>query len=95
MLMEAVAEVTGAAREELLEAYRRHGDLGEAARELVEARGGGALATLVQAEPLSLRGLYGELTRLARISGEGSYQRKLSRVRGLLASCSPRRRSTW
>jgi len=89
MLMEAVAEVTGAPREGLLEAYRRHGDLGEAARELMEARGGGALATLVQAEPLSLRGLYGELTRLARTSGEGSYQRKLSRVRGLLASCSP------
>ncbi|BBE41850.1 ATP-dependent DNA ligase [Conexivisphaera calida] len=88
MLLDVAAQVTGASEEELLRTYRAHGDLGDALQEIL---GSGRIAQppLVPAEPLSLKGVYDEFVRLAGIAGEGSYQRKIVRLRGLLTSCSP------
>ncbi|MGC9177808.1 MAG: ATP-dependent DNA ligase [Conexivisphaera sp.] len=88
MLLDVAAQVTGASEEELLHAYRAHGDLGDALQEIL---GSGRIlqSPLMPAEPLSLKGVYDEFVRLAGIAGEGSYQRKIVRLRGLLTSCSP------
>ncbi|MGC9178443.1 MAG: hypothetical protein ACP5G6_08595, partial [Conexivisphaera sp.] len=88
MLLDVAAQVTGASEEELLRTYRAHGDLGDALQEIL---GSGRIVQqpLVPAEPLSLKGVYEEFVRLAGTAGEGSYQRKIVRLRGLLTSCSP------
>ncbi|MGB9734027.1 MAG: ATP-dependent DNA ligase [Conexivisphaera sp.] len=88
MLLDVAAQVTGASEEELLHAYRAHGDLGDALQEIL---GSGRIlqSPLMPAEPLSLKGVYDEFVRLAGTAGEGSYQRKIVRLRGLLTSCSP------
>ena len=88
MLLDATMQVTGTSEEELLHAYRAHGDLGNALQEILSS-GRVAQSLLVPAEPLSLKDVYDEFVRLAGIAGEGSYQRKIARLRGLLMACSP------
>ncbi len=87
-LMEALERATGLPKERLLELYRPRGDLGETAQEALSLAGR-AQAQLLPPSPLSLRDVEEEFLRIARITGEGSYQRKISRLVGLLTSCSP------
>ncbi|MGC8556221.1 MAG: ATP-dependent DNA ligase [Conexivisphaera sp.] len=88
MLLSALADVVGASPGKIIAVYKKYGDLGDAAHELLGS-GRRAQAPLTQLEPLTIRGVYEELVRLARTTGEGSQQRKLARLRGLLTSCSP------
>lgn len=77
----AVAEVTGAPKQKLSEAYKRLGDLGDVAAEFRCKQ-----RLLVAPRPHTARGVYQELLAIAAEAGQGSTGRKHGRLLRLLRS---------
>ena len=98
LAIRAVSVASGCTEEEVAKEYRRLGDLGDAAAEVL---GGGSKrprkrqATLFGAEeepprPRSVGEVHGAFLDIARAQGSGSQERKLQGMQRLLAGASPR-----
>ena len=81
LLMRALVEVARRPPEEVLAHYKHSGDLGTTAEMLLKDHGG---------EGLAISQVYEELLRIARTSGGGSVEKKLSNLAELLAAASPK-----
>ncbi len=84
-LLEVLREVTGASRETVSEIYLRHGDLGEVAGELLEAKKEQPLFV----EPLSLSDLEEAFGKLRSLKGQGSSAARRATVKSLLLRATP------
>jgi len=83
LALRAVATATGIEPEEVLEAVREAGDLGQAAEQLLAA-------TAAEQEPsLQVAGVVDTLHEIAGAEGSGSQGRKLNLLAGLLALSTP------
>ncbi|GAB4388667.1 MAG: ATP-dependent DNA ligase [Thermodesulfovibrionales bacterium] len=78
LLLRAISTASGAPTRRVEEIYRRTGDIGLAAEELMAGRGS-----------LSVEEVYGELSQVARASGKGSLEVKLNLLQSLLRALSP------
>lgn len=76
----ALSQATGKPREEIRKAYKSKGDYGDVAEELLPARGKGLAVTAV----------YENLKELATASGEGTVEKKVTLLSGLLGKMSAR-----
>lgn len=83
MAAKAIAKASGRSEKEVLDFYKKQGDLG-----LVVEKMSGKQATLFHKKALSISEVYEELMKLAKISGEGSVDRKVSMLSGLLSNMS-------
>jgi DNA ligase-1 len=83
MAAKAIAKASGRSEKEVLDSYKKQGDLG-----LVVEKMSGKQAILFHKKALSVSEVYEELMKLAKISGEGSVDRKVSMLSGLLSNMS-------
>jgi len=81
MVAKAIARASGKSEKEILDSYKKQGDLG-----LVVEKVGGKQATLFKKKSLSISEVYDELDKIARISGSGSVDRKTGMLAGLLSN---------
>lgn len=81
MAIQAVAAAAGQSVAQVRQRYRKAGDLGSAAEQILSAE--------VRAK-LTVTGLYREMLAIARTGGSGSVSRKIDLLAGLLRRCSPR-----
>ncbi len=87
LAIQAVAKATGKRENEIREDLARTGDIGETAQEF---RAKKAQATLFKGEQLTVEEVYDTLDRMARASGAGSMDKKLSLLSGLLMAATPK-----
>jgi DNA ligase 1 len=80
----AVALSTGLAEETIQTRTKVSGDLGTTAQEVLEG-----LRRLEEREPLTVAGVYADLTRVAEAKGEGSQETKVKILSELLTRASP------
>jgi DNA ligase-1 len=85
LTFEAIETATGVSTEEIEAIWREEGDLGDAAAWAVEHETQQSLFV----DSLSLARVHDTLRDLASFEGEGSQQRKVSEVAGLLADAEP------
>lgn len=83
MAAKAVAKATGKSEKDILDSYKKLGDLG-----LVAEKFSGKQVTLFRKKSLSVSEVYDELMKLAKVSGEGSVDKKVSMLSGLLSNMS-------
>ena len=86
LAIQAVVRATGRAEKEVKEDLPRTGDIGETARGFLTKK---AQATLVASTPLTTEIVYGVLEKIARASGVGAIDKKLSLLAGLLIRATP------
>ncbi len=86
MIKRVVQKVTGSAEKEVVEQFKKTGDLGLAVEKLIEKRKQQPLAK----RDLTLSHVFDNLRKLPEISGEGSQDRKISQIAGLLSAASPK-----
>ncbi|HET6370915.1 MAG TPA: ATP-dependent DNA ligase, partial [Nitrospiria bacterium] len=79
-LLRVIARVVDRPQEEVVELFRKEGDLGKTAERLIEGKGKGH--SVVQ--------VYDRLFSIAKISGEGSVERKIETLSGILSDASPK-----
>ena len=84
-LLDVLRDVTGATEERVSKIYLRHGDLGEVAEELLQAKKEQPLFT----EPLRLSDLEDAFARLRSLKGKGSSTGRRGVVKSLLLRASP------
>lgn len=84
-LLDVLREVTGATAERVSETYLKHGDLGEVAEELLEAK---TEQTLFK-EDLTLAALDESFSKLRAAKGRGSAAAKRGIVKSLLLTATP------
>ncbi len=80
LLTRALAEAAGRSPEEVLAHHKASGDLGTTAETLLASRVG---------EGLTVSQMYAEFLKIARTTGEGSVEKKLSNLTDLLATAAP------
>jgi DNA ligase-1 len=85
LTLDAIETATGRSADEIEAVWREEGDLGDAAAWAVEHATQQSLGTA----SLSLSRVYETLRGLAAFEGEGSQQRKVGEVAGLLADADP------
>jgi len=83
MVAKAIARASGKSEKEILDSYKKQGDLG-----LVVEKAWGKQATLFKKKSLNISEVYDELDKMARISGSGSVDRKTGMLAGLLSNMS-------
>ncbi|MEM3684266.1 MAG: ATP-dependent DNA ligase [Conexivisphaerales archaeon] len=81
----AISMASGRNEEQISELYRKHGDLGSAAEEALASR---KQASLFR-EQLTVGQVYDTFERIAKTTGQGSIEQKLSLLAGLLSSAEP------
>ena len=86
LAMRAISRISGRSISEVEDAYKRLGDLGSAAEELLKKKA----QLLFFTQPLTVERVYATLDKIAKASGPGSIQQKVSLLAGLLADASPR-----
>ena len=84
-IVEALRDVSGASEDDLEASYLQHGDLGQAASELLTRKARPALFHT----PLTLRAVDGAFTHMAAATGKGSRQTKIEGMRSLLSDADP------
>lgn len=87
LAIQAVAKATGKSEKETGEDLAKTGDIGETAQKFLARK---TQATLFKGTPLTVEKVYDTLDRMARASGTGSMDRKLSLLAGLLTSATPK-----
>lgn len=87
MVSRSLLKVTGASSRELEEAFRRTGDLGEAAALLFERHP--KLQRTLCDSPLELREIEKTLKEVVGATGEGARERREKMIEGLLNRCQP------
>lgn len=85
MMKRIIAKVTGASDKDVVEQFKRTGDLGSAAEKLLSRR---KQETLSKKE-LTIDLVFDNLRKLPEISGAGSQEKKINLVAELLSSASP------
>ena len=83
MVEKAIAKVTGRNEKDIETEYKKLGDLG-----LVVEKFGGKQSTLFKSKKLDIEEVYNQLFKMAEEGGEGSVDKKVSMLAGLLSSCS-------
>lgn len=81
LLIRALSDASGAPTKKVEELFKRTGDLGLTAEELIDESG--------TAASLSISQVYAELTAIAETSGTGSVERKIGLLASLLRGVSP------
>lgn len=84
-IVAALLDVSGASEDDLDRSYLQHGDLGQAASELLTRKARPALSHT----PLTLRAVAAAFTRMAAATGKGSRQTKIEGMRSLLSGADP------
>jgi DNA ligase-1 len=87
LAIQTVAKATGESEKEIRENLAKTGDIGETAQEFLAKK---TQATLFKGMPLTVEKVYGTLDKMARASGAGSIDKKLSLLAGLLTSATPK-----
>ncbi|MCX8200609.1 MAG: ATP-dependent DNA ligase [Candidatus Caldarchaeum sp.] len=85
LALKAVRQVTGVTEKELNDAYSRHGDVGTAAMILLRKKE----QTTLFARELTVEDVYNGLEKIAKSTGPGAVDAKLSILSGLLSQASP------
>ena len=86
LLFRALAKVTGKTEEKVATAYKRSGDLGTVAEELLADK----TQSSFHKEELTIEDVYASLDKIAHESGQGSIDSKLRHLTGILGRASPR-----
>jgi DNA ligase-1 len=86
LAVKALARASGRREEELYEDLKRSGDIGETAQEFIGKK---KQVSFFQ-EPLTVQKVYETLDKMARTSGSGAVDSKLSMLAGLLAAATPK-----
>jgi ATP-dependent DNA ligase len=86
MTTRALAQSSGKNISEILDVYRKHGDLGDTAREVMGAKNQNTLFS----EEMTVERVYSTLNRIARTTGQRSQEMKLRLVSSLLNEATPR-----
>jgi len=86
LAIQAVAKATGKSEKEIEDNLAKTGDIGETAQIFLSKK---AQATLFKGEALTAEKVYDILDKMARASGAGSMDRKLSLFAGLLTDATP------
>ncbi|MCS7109743.1 MAG: ATP-dependent DNA ligase, partial [Candidatus Micrarchaeota archaeon] len=81
----AISISTGYTVSQVEAVFRKKGDLGSAAEELVERK----KQTALSSEPLTVEGVFDSLLKIAKTSGEGSQDKKIKLLSDLLNRASP------
>lgn len=87
LAIQAVARATGKGEKEIEQNLAKTGDIGETAREFLSRK---SQATLFEGTVLTVEEVYDTLDKMARASGAGSMDRKLSSLAGLLTRATPK-----
>jgi DNA ligase-1 len=87
LAIQAVAKATGKSEKEISEDLSKTGDIGETAQKFLAKK---TQATLFTGMPLTVEQVYETLDKMARASGAGSIDKKLSLLAGLLTSATPK-----
>ncbi len=85
LMVRAIARATGNSEEAVEDAWRDTGDLGDAAQEFVDGK---TQQTLAERE-LDVAAVQENLERIASMEGEGSEDKKISRIAELVAFAGP------
>jgi len=83
MVAKAISKAFGRSEKEILDSYKKQGDLG-----LVVEKLEGKQATLFKKKSLSVYEVYDELMRISKISGDGSVDKKIRMLSGMLSNMS-------
>jgi len=86
MAIRAIALAAGRSLKEIEEDYKTTGDLGNTAQKFLEKK---TQVTLFR-EPLTVETVYETLDKMAKTTGQGSTEQKLSLLAGLLANATPK-----
>ena len=86
LAMRAISTVSGRSVSEVEDAYKRLGDLGKAAEELLKKKAQMTFFT----QPLTVERVYATLDRIAKATGPGSISQKIRLLAGLLTDASPK-----
>jgi DNA ligase-1 len=86
MVEKAIAKASGKKQEEIEKLYKKLGDLGLVAEEVLKSKKIAML--LVKQERLSINEVYDALLKIANISGEGSVDKKINELSSLLVKVS-------
>lgn len=86
MVEKAIAKAGGKKQEEIEKLYKKLGDLGLVAEEVLKSKKISTL--LVKQEDLSINEVYDALLKIANISGEGSVDKKINELSSLLVKVS-------
>ncbi|HDJ26356.1 MAG TPA: ATP-dependent DNA ligase [Candidatus Bathyarchaeota archaeon] len=86
LAMRAISTVSGRSVSEVEDAYKRLGDLGKAAEELLKKKAQMTFFT----QPLTVERVYATLDRIAKATGPGSISQKVRLLAGLLTDASPK-----
>lgn len=86
MMIRAIHKATGVKVEDIEEIFKRTGDLGSTAEECLKKRKQGVLLR----KKLTVDFVFGNLRKLAKITGVGSQERKLNLIAELIVSAKPR-----
>lgn len=82
---EAIGRATGTSEDWVEDRWRDRGDLGSAAAEAVESNRQATIAS----RPLTVRRVYDDLRSLADLAGEGSRDRRVGELAGLISDATP------
>jgi len=83
MVSKAIAKAVGKSKKEVDFLYKKLGDFGLVAEQLVKKK-----ASLFKQKPLSIAEAYEELMKITKTTGAGSVDKKISMLAGLLSHCS-------
>jgi len=86
MMMRAISKATGFKQEEIINKFKKTGDLGLVAEECIKSR----KQAILLKRGLTTDKVFDNLRRLSSITGEGSQDKKLALVAELLVSASPK-----
>jgi DNA ligase-1 len=86
LAIKAVARATGSSEEKIEDDIKKSGDLGETAQKFLEKR----IQTTFFQQPLTVSKVYETLEKMAKTTGAGSVDTKMSLLAGLLTSASPK-----
>lgn len=82
LAIRCISRVSGKSEEQIQSLYKKQGDIGDTAEQVLNQRKQGRLGT----EPLTVQHVYSEFDRIARMTGEGSVDAKITHLTGLLAN---------
>lgn len=85
LAIRAISHAYGISHDEVADAFKKMGDLGEVVRKFAHSRRQKALFT----NPLTVERVYEVLDRIARTSGAGSQDAKIKMLSGLLTDSTP------
>ena len=84
LMIKAIAKATGTSEKDILKKFTSSGDLGKTAEHFIKAKKQRTLAS----KKLSIREVFEDLQKIARLEGKGSQDQKINLIAGLLSHAS-------